>query len=309
MPTKTKDNKIVVDVRAFEMNFGSKKVVKDLSFTVKKGEVFGFLGANGAGKTTTIRALLSLIEPTSGTLLIERERYSPDMAGMVGYLPEERGLYRGEPVLSTMIYFAILHGLDRDEAQKRALTYLDRVGLSDKANESLIKLSGGQQQKVQLGVTILHEPSLMILDEPTEALDPVNRSLLMDIVNEQRQKGATVILVTHRMDEVEQLCDRILMLKDGSAGLYGTIDEVKEKFGAQVIALDYNGELPKNGKLYKISKQLPHYAELTRNEGVQSDGILRFLASNQDLHLTNFNIRRQSLNDIFLALYKDKGEK
>jgi ABC-2 type transport system ATP-binding protein len=149
----------------------------------------------------------------------------------------------------------------------------------------------------------------MILDEPTEALDPVNRSLLMDIVNEQRDKGATVILVTHRMDEVEQLCDRILLLKDGEAALYGTIDEVKEKFGASVIALEYNGKIPSNDTLYKISKQLPHSAELIRNKDVDSDKILRFLAENRELHLTGFNIRRQSLNDIFLALYKNEREK
>ncbi len=293
-----------VDVQSFVMRFGEKEVVNDLSFTVNEGEVFGFLGANGTGKTTTIRTLLGLLEPTSGKLLIEGQKYNPNMAAMVGYLPEERGLYRNESVLDTMMYFAILHGLDRSKAKARALAYLNRVGLGDKVNESLIKLSGGQQQKVQLGVTILHEPSLMILDEPTEALDPVNRSLLMEIVNEQRRKGATVILVTHRMEEVEQLCDRILLLKDGKAALYGTLDEVKEKFGTQVIALEYNGELPKNDKLYKISKHLPHYAELTRGKDVGSDEILRFLAANNNLHLSNFSIRRQSLNDIFLAMYK-----
>jgi ABC-2 type transport system ATP-binding protein len=300
-------NNSVVNVQSFAMSFGGKEVIKDLSFQVKKGEVFGLLGANGAGKTTTIRTLLGLYEPTKGTLHINGKRYSPNMSNTLGYLPEERGLYRNEPVINTMIYFAVLHGLSKDEAYKKAFSYLNRVGLADKVNERLVKLSGGQQQKIQLGVTILHEPSLMILDEPTEALDPVNRSLLMDIINEHRAKGATVMLVTHRMDEVEQLCDRILLLKDGSAALYGKIDEVKEQFGSRIIALDYTGKLPSNEKLYKVSKRLPHYAELIWNENTNTDKVLHFLASQDDLHLTTFEIRRPSLNDIFIELYKDQG--
>lgn len=305
-PKHNSDNS-VVDVQSFVMNFGRKEVIKDLTFNVAKGEVFGFLGANGAGKTTTIRALLGLYQPTSGTLQINGKRYNPSMSSTIGYLPEERGLYRNEPVINTMVYFAMLHGLSDNEAYNRASAYLKRVGLTDKTNERLVKLSGGQQQKIQLGVTILHEPNLMILDEPTESLDPVNRSLLMDIINERRNKGATIMLVTHRMDEVEQLCDRILLLKDGSAALYGNIEDVKEQFGGKVIALNYSGKLPINAKLYKITKRLPHYAELTWLSQVNTDEILHFLANQSDLHITTFDVRRPSLNDIFLELYKERG--
>jgi ABC-2 type transport system ATP-binding protein len=298
---------VIVDVDSFGMRFGRKEVIKDLSFSVNKGEVFGFLGANGAGKTTTIRTLLGLYDPTQGKLLVNGKRYGPEMSHLVGYLPEERGLYRNEPVIETMIYFATLHGLSKDEARSRALTYLKRVGLSDKANERLVNLSGGQQQKIQLGVTILHEPMLMILDEPTEALDPVNRSLLMDIIYERRSKGATVMLVTHRMEEVEQLCDRILLLKDGTAALYGTVDEVKDSFGAKVIALNYSGQLPGNARLYKILKRLSHYAELQWRANVSTDEVFRYLATCQDLHITSFEVKRPSLNDIFLLLFKEQG--
>ncbi|MFI5240717.1 MAG: ABC transporter ATP-binding protein [Candidatus Saccharimonadia bacterium] len=309
MPSKNSEiiNNNVVDVQSFAMNFGAKEVIKDLSFNVKRGEVFGFLGANGAGKTTTIRTLLGLYEPTRGTLLVNGKKYNPSMSADIGYLPEERGLYRNEPVINTMVYFALLHGLSESLAHSRALTYLKRVGLADKANERLIKLSGGQQQKIQLGVTILHEPSLMILDEPTEALDPVNRALLMDIIHERQTNGATVILVTHRMDEVEQLCERILLLKDGSAALYGKIDEVKEQFGSPVIALQYRGNLPENDKLYKITKRLAHSAELAWAKNNTTDDVLSFLASQAGLHLTSYEIRLPSLNDIFLALYQDQG--
>lgn len=297
----------IITVESFAMRFGKKEVIKDISFAVNRGEVFGFLGANGAGKTTTIRTLLGLYEPSRGKLLIDGQRYSANMSSVVGYLPEERGLYRNEPVLETMIYLAMLHGLAKNDARSRALAYLKRVNLADKANERLINLSGGQQQKVQLGVTILHEPVLMILDEPTEALDPVNRSLLMDIIEERRKKGATVMLVTHRMEEVEQLCDRILLLKDGEAALYGTVDEVRDGFGSQVIALGYTGKVPSNSKLYTISKQLPHYAELRWNTDVSTDEIFRFLANDRDLHVNSFEIRRPTLNDIFLELYKEQG--
>ncbi len=303
----SQDAPLVVDVDSFGISFGRKVIIKDLTFNVRKSEVFGFLGANGAGKTTTIRSLLGLYEPTHGKLLINGQRYSPNLSNFVGYLPEERGLYRNEPVLDTMVYFAILHGLPKNEARRRAHAYLRRVGLTDKANERLVNLSGGQQQKIQLGVTILHEPQLMILDEPTEALDPVNRSLLMDIIEEMRTKGASVILVTHRMEEVEQLCDRILLLKDGQAALYGTVDEVRGKFGARVIGLDYSGKLPMNDKLYKISELLPHYAELNWHENVTTDEIFQYLAGATDLHITSFEVRRPTLNDIFLELYKDQG--
>jgi ABC-2 type transport system ATP-binding protein len=299
------DEKLVIEISNFGMSFGAKEVIRNLTFNVKRGEVFGFLGANGAGKTTTIRTLLGLHEPTRGKLLVDGRRYTPSMSRSVGYLPEERGLYRNEPVLETMVYFGILHGLSRDEATSQSKAYLDRVGLGDKVGERLVKLSGGQQQKVQLGVTIMHEPSLMILDEPTEALDPVNRSLLMDIIDEQRQKGATVLLVTHRMDEVEQLCDRIALLKDGELAEYGTIDEVKNRSGEPIIAINYSGKLPTHENVYKISKHLPHYAELIQTKDVSTDEVLKYLADSKDLHISLFEIRQKSLNDIFLELYKD----
>jgi ABC-2 type transport system ATP-binding protein len=302
-----KEDSLVIDVESFGMSFGNKQVINDLSFNVKRGEVFGLLGANGAGKTTTIRTLLDLYEPTRGTLLVYGNRYNPSMSNLVGYLPEERGLYRNEPVLNTMVYFAVLHGLSKDEATIRSLAYLKQVGLADKASERFVRLSGGQQQKIQLGVTILHNPSLMILDEPTEALDPVNRSLLMDIISERQSNGATIVLVTHRMEEVEQLCDRILLLKNGDAALYGEINKVKEKFGSDVVILKFSGKLPDNKKLYGISKQLPHYAELTWNKEMTTDKILSYLADQKDLHITSFEVKKPTLNDIFLELYSDKG--
>jgi ABC-2 type transport system ATP-binding protein len=226
----------IVSIKNFKMDFGGKTVIKDLSFDVKRGEVFGFLGSNGSGKTTTIRSLLGIYQSAGGTLHINGKPFSVDGGVKLGYLPEERGLYKKESVIDAMLYFGQLKGLSKDEAKKRSLAYLERVKLLDKADTRLDKLSGGQQQKIQLGITIINDPKLLILDEPTKGFDPVNRRLLMNIIEEHQQAGATIIFVTHQMEEVERLCDRIILLKDGMAHAYGTIAEVKKKFGG--LSLD-----------------------------------------------------------------------
>lgn len=221
-----------MDVSHFMMKFGDKTVIKDLSFQVQRGEVFGFLGSNGSGKTTTIRALLGLYEPSSGILTIDGKTFQPGKSSVrLGYLPEERGLYKKEKVLDVMRYFGRLKGLSPHDAEAFSLRFLERVGLSHHAQTRLDKLSGGQQQKVQLGVTIMGDPELLILDEPTKGFDPVNRRLLMDIIEEHQKSGATIIFITHQMEEVERLCDRIILLKDGVARAYGTVASVRKKFG------------------------------------------------------------------------------
>lgn len=226
--------KNIVEVNHFRMEFGGKPVIRDLSFVVKRGEIFGLLGANGSGKTTTIRALLGLYRATGGELLVDGKAYDADHADVtVGYLPEERGLYRKETVIDNMVYFGKLKGLKDPEAWSKK--YLARVGLGDKAAAKIEQLSGGQQQKVQLGITIMNEPKLLILDEPTKGFDPMNRRLLMEIIEELHQKGSAVVLITHYMDEVERLCDRALLLKNGVAMVYGTINDIRKEFGGKTL--------------------------------------------------------------------------
>ena len=237
--------KNIVEIKNFKMKFGDKTVIKDLSFDVKAGEIFGLLGSNGSGKTTTLRALLGFYTATSGELLIDGKKYDPeDSAVTVGYLPEERGLYKKETVLDNMVYFGELKGLKNP--REWSLKYLKRVKLEDKADQKLEKLSGGQQQKVQLGVTIMNNPKLLILDEPTKGFDPMNRRLLMEIIEEAHKKGAAIIMITHYMDEVEKLCDRAILLKDGVAHAYGTIEEIKKKHKGksleQIFVDVYGGE-------------------------------------------------------------------
>ncbi len=226
--------KNIVEVKNFKMRFGDKEVISDLSFEVKKGEIFGLLGANGSGKTTTVRVLLGFYEASGGELLVDGKKYNPeDTSITVGYLPEERGLYRKESVIDTMIYFGEMKGLKNP--REWATKYLERVGLLDKINEKVEKLSGGQQQKIQLGITIMGDPKLLILDEPTKGFDPMNRRLLMEIIEELHKKGTAIIMITHYMDEVEKLCDRALLLKDGTARAYGTIKEIRKEFGGKSL--------------------------------------------------------------------------
>ena len=214
-------------------SYGAQTVLTGVTFEAGGREIFGLLGSNGCGKTTTIRALLGLIRPTGGELLVGGEKFSPDGKTKVGYLPEERGLYRKETVIDIMVYFGKMRGLKNPRAW--SIDYLKRVGLDDKVKEKMEKLSSGQQQKAQLGITMMGSPDLLILDEPTKGFDPVNRRLLMDIIGELHQKGTAVLMITHYMDEVERLCDRILLMKNGTAKAYGTIAEIKKEFGGKSL--------------------------------------------------------------------------
>lgn len=294
----------LVTIDHFRMDFGKTTVIQDLSFNVKRGEVFGFLGSNGSGKTTTIRALLGLYEPTAGTLHINGRNFEPVTgSSQLGYLPEERGLYKKESVIDVMTYFGRLKGIKKAAARAWSLDYLERVGLRDKATTRLDKLSGGQQQKVQLGVTIMNTPSLLILDEPTKGFDPVNRRLLMDIIAEQNKNGASVMMVTHQMEEVERLCERAVLLKDGKAEAYGTIDNIKDDFGGRRIILRYTGKLPIRPRLYTVTKREPAYAELTPADGVAPERILRELVATDGLTITTYDVQRPSLDEIFVSIY------
>jgi len=269
----------IITVKNFSKRFSDNEVVSDLSFNVHDGEVFALLGANGSGKTTTIRCLLGILDPTKGTLHIQGKQYGPEMSEMVGYLPEERGLYVSESVIDTMVYLGELKGLSKESARTWSYEYLERVGLPDKAKMKIKKLSSGQQQKIQLGITIINSPKLLILDEPTSGLDPMNRTLLMDILLDLKQKGSTIIFITHQMEEVEKIADRLLMIKNGN---------------------------PVNKAFYQASVST-NTAELMPNKGVSSDEILRYL-SGQDISIKKYEVALPSLHEIFIKISK-KDEK
>jgi ABC-2 type transport system ATP-binding protein len=301
-----KSDHSLVSVDHFRMDFDKTTVIKNLSFDVKRGETFGFLGSNGSGKTTTIRALLGIYQPTGGTLLVDGKPYEVDGPLRLGYLPEERGLYKKETVIDTMTYFGRLKGLSGNEAKEWSLKYLERVQLADKPAERLDKLSGGQQQKVQLGIAVMNNPDLLILDEPTKGLDPVNRRLLMDIVEEHQQKGATVIFVTHQMEEVERLCDRILLLKDGMRRLYGTVDEVKDEYGSRIIEVVSQLIIPTNDKLYTIRRK---EGKVTTLEPIGDLLAIQRSLTTAGVACERFELRRPSLDDIFVDIYGTQAKR
>jgi len=296
----------LVHIQDFRMDFGDTTVIRDLSFDVHAGETFGFLGSNGSGKTTTLRALLGIYQPTAGTLHIGGKVFEPRDGARLGYLPEERGLYKKEPVLDVMVYFGRIKGLSKAAARSWSESYLERVGIPEKAKTRLDKLSGGQQQKVQLGVTIMNNPELLILDEPTKGFDPVNRRLLMDIIEEHKRAGATVIMVTHQMEEVERLCDRVILLKDGVSRAYGTVEEVQEEFGGTVYRVTYDGVLPPSD-LYEVISVSEGRAELAPGQGASEEKVLRELVE-AGVSLRSFTPARISLDEIFIKVYGEQHE-
>ena len=292
------------------MDFGKKNVIRDLSFDIRAGETFGLLGSNGSGKTTTIRALLGIYQPTGGVLHINGRAFRPEQGVKLGYLPEERGLYKKESVIDVMVYFGKLKGLSREAAKKWSIDYLEQVGLADKEKISVDKLSSGEQQKIQLGVTIMNNPELLILDEPTKGFDPVNRRLLMNLVDAQKKLGSTVLMVTHQMEEVERLCDRIILLKDGVSRAYGTVEEVQDEFGNIVIHIEHEGKIPPSNK-YRIIEEGKSISKLEVTHGMKSAEILRDLVD-AGVSVSKFSPARKSLDDIFVEIYgnddlKDEG--
>ncbi|USN53141.1 MAG: ABC transporter ATP-binding protein [Candidatus Nomurabacteria bacterium] len=295
----------VIRIEGFAKSFGSKEVVRDLSFEVGAGETFAFLGANGSGKTTTIRCLLGLLTPSKGVMRIFDQDYGPALAPKVGYLPEERGLYSDASVYETLKYFGELRGMSSMEAKKQSEEYLERVGLIDKKNERIKRLSSGQQQKVQLGIAILNQPKLLILDEPTRGLDPVNRSLLMDLLDGLKAQGSTIVFITHLMDEVERIADRLVMLKNGKRVLYGGVREVKESFGERMVDVRYKGDFPRNAELYEVELG-NDAARLTLRPEVNPESVLRYLIE-QNVAVSHFSLALPSLQEIFVRIQQDNA--
>ena len=296
----------LVHIDGFTMSFGKETVISDLSFDIHSGETFGFLGSNGCGKTTTIRALLGIYRPTAGILHINGKPFRPEDSSGLGYLPEERGLYKKESVIDVMVYFGRLKGLSHQVAHNWSIKYLERMSLANKAKVRLDKLSSGQQQKVQFGVTVMNSPELLILDEPTKGFDPVNRHLLMEVIEEQKKSGSTVLMVTHQMEEVERLCDRVIFLKGGRAEAYGSVEHVQGLFGGRTIRIKFSGNIPPS-KSYTIKSQVNNYAELALTQNVDESDVLRDLVAS-GLTVREFTSSKLSLDEIFIKIYGQSDE-
>jgi len=295
-----------VKVNSILKAYGNRAVVNDLSFEVAPGEIFGLIGPNGAGKTTTIRMMMDIIKPDSGEIYILGEKLHETAKNKIGYLPEERGLYKKLSVLESIVYFASLKGVDRNTALPRAKALLKRVDMLSHRNKKIEELSRGMGQIIQVIVTIIHDPQLIILDEPTASLDPVNAQLLKDIMLDLRRQGKTVIMSTHRMNEIEEMCDRILMINRGRNVLYGDIPSIKAKYRNNSVLVEYDGEL---GQIEGVqsSRQVNHALELTLADGVTPQMVLTRLVQ-RGVSLRRFELSTPSLNEIFIKVAGNENE-
>ena len=294
------EQKVVIKVEKFSKSFGTQKAVNQLNFEVRSGEIFGFLGRNGAGKTTTIRALLNIMQPDEGQLKVFDERFHDELMQRIGYLPEERGLYTRATVMDTVMYLGRLRGLSRPEVRRRAKDLLERFELSEHQNKKIQNLSSGMQQKVQIIQAILHRPELLILDEPFRGLDPINRQMVFDTLDELKNQGVTILFSSHQIQEIEDICDRVIMISNGISKAYGSVSEIKSQFEPRYIHLNYEGELPKLDHVEHL-RDHGNQAEIRFEQGIKPNQILeQILAANVQIEL--FQVSRPSLHEIFLEL-------
>jgi ABC-2 type transport system ATP-binding protein len=270
----------------------------DVTFDVRSGEVFGLLGPNGAGKSTLLRMLMDIIAPDAGAILLDGRPVEPAVRNQIGYLPEERGLYRKERVLDVLVYFGMLKGLDRATARTRALEGLARFELADMAARRCDQMSKGQQQKVQIIGTLLHEPSILVMDEPFSGLDPINTVLIKDILRQRSRSGAIVVLSTHQMPLVEELCDRVAMIHRGKLVLYGDLEEIRRTHGEPSVLVDADGVV---AALPGVLRVEPHGA-LTRvflQPGRKPSDLMRDLLQ-RGVTLEHFETMRTPVEEIFV---------
>jgi len=283
-------------------SFGGKEVVKDISFVLKSGEVFGLVGPNGAGKSTTIRMMMDIIKPDSGAITVFGQPLKEDTKNRIGYLPEERGLYRKMSVSDSLAYLARLKGVEKTAAQKHTDELLKQVDMLPHKDKKIGELSRGMGQIIQFLVTISHSPDLIVLDEPFAGLDPVNRMLIKDIVLELKSQGKTIILSTHMMNEVEEMCDRILMIDRGQVVLYGDLAEIKWRFRNNSVLITAEGDIDGiNGVARAVRRG--RYAELFLDDRATPQDILAQLVS-RGMRIDRFEVSTPSLNEIFLQLVK-----
>ena len=300
--------KNALDVRNIGKRYGEFVAVDNLSFAVKQGSIFGLLGPNGAGKTTTIRMILDIFAPDSGEILLLNQRISFGLQRWIGYLPEERGLYKRMKVGEQLLFFARLKGVEAGEARKRIDQWLAKLELSDWKNKKAKELSKGMQQKVQFIAAVLHDPQVLILDEPFSGLDPVSVSLLKGIILELKDQNKTIIFSTHQMEQVEQLCDDICLINHGAKVLGGSLRQVKRGFGRSTLVMDYVGpdSFLEDSRIRQWTRY-PNYTEIQLYDDATAQEVLkRALAAGGIVN--RFEMVEPSLNEIFIDTVGRKNE-
>ena len=290
-----------IQVSHVAKSFGRTQAVADVSFDVERGEIFGLLGPNGAGKTTTIRLMLDLFKPDRGTVSVLGGPMTEDKKERIGYMPEERGLYQDAPLERCLVYLATLKGLSALKARRRVGEYLERFDLAPHKGKKVKELSKGMQQKAQIINTIVHRPELIVIDEPFAALDPVNAQMVKDLMRDLRGQGTTILMSTHQMHQVEELCDRILLIDRGRDLLYGNLDEIRRRYSGHAVLVRTAGDLPPVAGVEQVLSHNSSAVKLVLSSDATPQRVLQALIA-QNAIVEKFEIAVPTLDEIFIRV-------
>jgi ABC-2 type transport system ATP-binding protein len=293
----------MLDLHHLQKHYSGQKAVNDISFSVKKGSIFGLLGPNGAGKTTLLRMITGIFYPDQGEIIFDGKPFNPlKDVQQIGYMPEERGLYKKMKIGEQVMYLAQLKGLSKQEALQKIKYWFEKLEMQTWWNKKVEDLSKGMSQKLQFVVTVLHEPKLIILDEPFSGLDPMNANLIKDEIYSLAKKGSTIIFSTHRMEQVEEICDHIVLMNLGSKMLDGTVQDIKQQFKENKFYIRLAEPIqPPTSSLFHVVDHIDNAVTVKLQEGILSNDVLQYFI-NQSQTIESFHEILPSLNDIFIRL-------
>ena len=292
-----------ISLQNVRKTFNSKVAVAGATFDISEGQVFGLLGPNGAGKTTLIRMIMDILKPDSGAILYEGHALTGADKDRITYLPEERGLYKKESVRSMLEYFARLKGMQQTAARDRVILYLEKLGMEEEIDRKVEELSKGNQQKIQIAATLVSDPDVIILDEPFTGLDPLNVRLTKTLLAEAREQGKTIVLSTHQMNQVEELCDRLLMINEGNQVLYGRLDEILGRYSEPAFLLECS---PITGNVPGIERIAANgrFVKVYPTQGVQPTEVLRALLE-RGVQIEHFQRATTPLEEVFVKVARE----
>jgi ABC-2 type transport system ATP-binding protein len=295
----------IVELQHVRKAYDTKIAVADLSFKIEPGSMFGLLGPNGSGKTSSIRMMIGITVPDSGTVTLFDQPFTRAHLSRIGYLPEERGLYKKMKVMDQLIFLGQLHGLDATTASKRAHTWCEKMEITEAIHKKTEELSKGMQQKIQFIAALLHEPDLIVMDEPFSGLDPVNATLLQDTLVDLRKQGRTILFSTHRMDQVEKLCDNICLIHNSRLVLSGSMREIKSRYPANRVVMNFEGDASfLDHPSIETAKNYSGHAEIKLRDGADAQTLLAAAAAKA--RITRFEVMEPSLEDIFIEVVGSK---
>jgi len=304
-------NEFILEANNIVKQYATHRALDDVSLSIPKGSIFGLLGPNGAGKTTFIRIVTQIINRDGGDIFFDGEALKPKHTQLIGYLPEERGLYKKMKVGEQLIYLAQLKGLSKKQTMDKLKIWFEKFDMQTWWNKNVEDLSKGMQQKIQFVATVMHQPSLIILDEPFSGFDPINANLIKDEILELRNQGSTIIFSTHRMESVEELCDHVALINKSKKILDGRKKDIKAQFKPNLVSIEYEGDLGQIAANYEVAEEEKgrdghHRAEIHLNEGQDRKALIKSLVEQVNLHA--FVEKLPTINDIFTSMVNDNNE-